>query len=906
MTAVRFKDVWEMYQIKFMMGGKACWEKFWALKGISFDVEKGEILGIIGENGAGKSTILKLIAGMLSPDRGEVKVLGRIAGLLELGAGFQAELTGTENIFLNAGLFGLSQAQVQEKYEAIVDFANLGKFIHAPVKCYSQGMFVRLAFAIAIHIDPDILLIDDTLAVGDEYFQRKCMAKIFEIKEQGKTIIFVSHDMHALSRLCPRALFLKEGRIVADNTTDKVMPLYTQMIGTKEGAGILTKDFVNLVFNNGRFFLNWRDQLLTPHSGAYTVFLINNKWYTSLAADWQVERSGEDRLVAIGRHPQVGLTQVWRLELSDARAVKWDIDLELEESCEIQEGYANMMLTDQYAQWFTSYEKGEFPQIREDYKNWQTLLEGPILRKCIGVRAAEGSGKKIPSLVFEQTNFLHRSQAQISNTDYPLSSRVLQYKLSASPDHASAQARRFAYFSARVLLDVPDLDGYLRDFQEDFVLAEGPLRLAFDNGRGMLSSNGIDLTKAPHMGTSLFANGRRYSSSGAHWEFKKEKKNQLIARGVWPGLPLVQTWKIELKDGASFSWEVALEVKEKVSIEEQSLSLMFSEKYKKWFCEYGQGSFPDTFLEDRADMFQRCIPDGSFGLESSDTGLPAVVLTFSGALNNFSKIFNSDFYSKARTLEVQRVEPEAQTIFLPGRHACFKIEGRLPEKTETPVVSGAGESQLQNGKCKFIFDKGGGRIYWEDIELTKKLGLYTSLRSQGRWHDSVSCALWKIEEKTKDTVKASGKWLHLPLQQHWEMRMKEKNMIEFIVNLIVDEPVEVDRLQTNLMLLEKYSLWFNDREKGSFPVFKEDIDDDWDCLSAEAATTSIGVLDRPDNHGLPSVKLCPFELNSQGRLLIANSDICHRGRILQYLNASSLLLSAGEYPYFRGEIVIES
>ncbi len=200
MVVVQFKDVWEMYRIKFVIAGKSRPENFWALKGINFEVQKGEVLGIIGENGAGKSTILKLIAGMLKPDRGEVSVSGRVAGLLELGSGFQPELTGMENIRLIAALFGLKASQIQDKYDDIIHFASLGKFIHAPVKCYSQGMFVRLAFAIAVHVDPDIFLIDDTLAVGDEYFQRKCLKKIFEIKNQAKTIIFVSHDMAMLSR----------------------------------------------------------------------------------------------------------------------------------------------------------------------------------------------------------------------------------------------------------------------------------------------------------------------------------------------------------------------------------------------------------------------------------------------------------------------------------------------------------------------------------------------------------------------------------------------------------------------------------------------------------------------------------------------------------------------------------
>ncbi|MEW6096377.1 MAG: ABC transporter ATP-binding protein [bacterium] len=464
MAIIQFRDVWEMYRIKFIIDGKVSWENFWALKGISFEMEKGETLGIIGENGAGKSTILKLIARMLKPDRGEIKVLGRVSGLLELGAGFQPELTGRENIYLNAGLFGLTQSQIDERYEEIVNFANIGKFIDAPVKCYSQGMFVRLAFAIAIHANPDILLIDDTLAVGDEHFQRKCIKKIFELKEQGKTIIFVTHDMNMLSRLCKRAIFLKEGRIVKDDSIDKVIPLYSQMIGTREGVGILEKEPLNIVFNNGRLFINWQDKLLTPNSGAYTTFLISDKWYSSLQADWEVKRENENKLIAISKFYQLALTQIWQLELVDNYEIKWDIELDSEESFEIREGFINVMLTNEYTQWFTTLENGKFSLIDDYAKNWQTFLDGNIFRKCIGVEAKEISVGKLPSLIFEQFNCNTKVYAQILNTDYLTNCRVLQYKTLGLQNYSVTQANHFVYFSGKILLNISDIDRYLKNF----------------------------------------------------------------------------------------------------------------------------------------------------------------------------------------------------------------------------------------------------------------------------------------------------------------------------------------------------------------------------------------------------------------------------------------------------------
>ena len=169
MNAIEFTDIWEKYRLKYSINGKTIWEELWALKDINFSVQKGEVVGIIGQNGAGKTTLLKLIAGMLMPDRGEVKVAGRVSTLMELGAGFNPEFTGRENIVINSRIYGISDDEILEKKILdIVEFSGLGKFIDAPMKCYSQGMYTRLAFALAIYVDPDILLIDDVLAVGDE------------------------------------------------------------------------------------------------------------------------------------------------------------------------------------------------------------------------------------------------------------------------------------------------------------------------------------------------------------------------------------------------------------------------------------------------------------------------------------------------------------------------------------------------------------------------------------------------------------------------------------------------------------------------------------------------------------------------------------------------------------------
>ena len=198
-------------------------EDFWALRDVDLLVRAGETIGLVGANGSGKSTLLKIIGGILTPNSGRVMLRGRVAALLELGAGFHPDLTGRENVYLNAAILGLTEKETADHFEEIVEFSGIGEFIDTQVKFYSSGMYVRLAFAVAVHVDPDILLVDEVLAVGDEPFQHKCMEKIREFQGEGRTIILVSHSAAQVQEVCDRALMLEHGRVVIDSSTDEVL-----------------------------------------------------------------------------------------------------------------------------------------------------------------------------------------------------------------------------------------------------------------------------------------------------------------------------------------------------------------------------------------------------------------------------------------------------------------------------------------------------------------------------------------------------------------------------------------------------------------------------------------------------------------------------------------------------------
>jgi ABC-2 type transport system ATP-binding protein len=256
-TAIEIEDVskrFRLYHEKFtslkeraIHFGKVPFEEFWALHDISIDVEEGETVGLLGHNGSGKSTLLKCIAGILQPTSGEIRTRGRLAALLELGAGFHPDLSGRENVYLNASLLGLSHREIDKKFDDIVGFAELESFIDNQVKFYSSGMYVRLGFAVAVNMDPDILLVDEVLAVGDESFQRKCLDKVHQFQKEGRTIVFVTHSADLVRQVCDRAAVLDHGKMVMLGTAGEAVRSFREHLLNKESY----EDAAGDASNNG-------------------------------------------------------------------------------------------------------------------------------------------------------------------------------------------------------------------------------------------------------------------------------------------------------------------------------------------------------------------------------------------------------------------------------------------------------------------------------------------------------------------------------------------------------------------------------------------------------------------------------------------------------------------------------
>ena len=279
----------------------------WALRDVSFEVDPGSAVGLVGRNGSGKTTLLRLLSGIIKPTSGRVAVAGRVGSLLELGAGFHPDLTGRENVYLNGSIHGLKRAAIREKLDEIVTFAGLEDFIDLPVRTYSSGMYMRLGFSIASHIEADVLLLDEVFAVGDESFQRKCFCKVFEFKQRGGTIVFVSHDAGAVERLCDRAVLLNQGRVAFDGPTHEAVVAYRRLLagernpeersaGLKEWGGEVARvENVRLLGPDGEE----RSQLLAGEPFAIALDLSSGSPIAAPRLGWEL-RDDAGILVAAG------------------------------------------------------------------------------------------------------------------------------------------------------------------------------------------------------------------------------------------------------------------------------------------------------------------------------------------------------------------------------------------------------------------------------------------------------------------------------------------------------------------------------------------------------------------------------------------------------------------------------
>ena len=919
MSAIEFNNVWEKYRIKFIKEGKVSWEEVWVLEDVSFKVDKGEVLGVIGENGAGKTTLLKLIAGMLMSDKGNVNVQGKVSTLMELGAGFNPEFTGRENVLINARIYGVDEENLQGRIAEIIEFAGLDRFIDAPIKYYSQGMYMRLAFALAIYVEPDILLIDDILAVGDEEAQQKCIKKIFELKQAGKTIILVSHNMNMVSKLCNRVILLERGKIVREDSPQKIIQDYLESVGDKKGIAVLAKGKLRTVFNNGKINISYDDNLLTKGMGGYVSFFnpSSNTWFPSSNFSWQIKSLSSNKIIAEGITSDGVISQIWTLQLEDIQ-LKWQIEIKEEVA---KEAHIDLFLIPQYKEWLTLNKNGTFPSFINKF-NWQDLGLNDSPEGILGVVPdSTPEAQNFPSFILERED--KDSQIKLFNTGYEQEARIIQIYSSS---------KKFISLNIRIFPEKDKIEDYVIHIRNQFFLkqqeekqklllkqqeelaklrashtiASGHLRLYADleNKAIRLYYKDRELTDGDGLYSSFKASGDWFRLNNAQWRIEKISEKELILTFSYQPLMVSQIWKLAFKDEDTLRIKVEIEVNKPVLLTNQDIILELKDEYKYWLTAYEKGDFlVNQYINDDGPIRLK-ENKASKVILKSETNNHSPQLFFE-VISQVSRWVLGIYKRKKENeehvcLNFALIIPKKETLISPGRYTYFEGNIILDKDIKLEETTLAGGLELSRGDLKLIFDRGRGKVFWGEKELTLGLGIYTSIRSSGIWYDSYQ-AIWQINEKNDNKIIILGDWPYIPISQIWQIELIDKNSILWKIDTEIYEELNLEIEQANLMLSSEYKSWvIPDVNKGEF---LNEYTQDYDILPFRfwyGKSKRIGVIDDK----LPSVLFNCNSVDDFFRAIVENTDYLYKARLLQYQKSNVAKLSPKKYTYFEGVIKI--
>ncbi len=938
MNIVEFRNVWEKYRIKFIKDGKVSWDEIWALEDVSFTLAAGEILGVIGANGAGKTTLLKLVAGSLVADKGEVVANGRVAQLMELGAGFNPEFTGRENIILNAKMYGIKSANSQACLDEVIVFAGLDRFIDAPVKCYSQGMYMRLGFALAIYADPDILLIDDILSVGDEEAQQKCLKKIYELKDKGKSIILVSHNMQMIARLCHKVILLEKGKITYQgDRADDVINYYLGASGQDAKRAVAVKNKLKVVFNNGRMMIVFEDAILTQGVGWDISFMLKDRNVRFFAHDllWRVEPqiSQDDKITALGYDINGALLLTVGLRVGDGR-----LDVKVSAANEaIKELRSCFLLKSLYENWITCCQEGSFGPFLTQM-GWHSVVSLDKKDRIAGL-VPRSSGPDIP-LVFEA--FGDASSIEIANTGVNEEARVVQL-LSCEPGslvfsvhvfegrngfNEAILVQRERYSRRRdeeeELLSRQKQQEQKRQVREERLLRQqaqekalwddmhtlhcGPLRIFVDTNK-----KAVELYYEEELltsGAGLFSNilysdqERWFSSESAEWSAKKQSETEMVLTLDDASQAISQALTFSLKEGRILDLAVAMVVKQKLGLARHVVGLKIKNIYRYWKTQKENGEILDeSFIGD-------IVP-----VRFKDSRLSCVLLgpntkkwpfLFFNALLAKDKQFLSLLKRKTKEgnevcAEFSRIVTSDERVFPAGSHILF--EGRLSigqDKIFEVEARQNDRPKIASDKFSLVFDEGRNRLYYGGQELTAGLGGYTSLRSSGIWHDS-SQAFWSVKEFSQHRIIVCGEWVYLPIKQVWTLVIKD-GRLSWDIEMEVYKGLPIEIMQINVMLNPIYENWSVDGSVSQ--PFPRDFPEDYDILPFRSWHGKSRQL-IAESSQLPKI-IFEKQVGANGAFhgIIENTDIVQRGRLLQYQHAQRGDVSAGVHKYFEGLLYV--
>lgn len=646
----------------WLRGGRP--ETFTALDDINLAVEAGESVAIIGANGSGKSTLLRIVAGVTVPTTGHVCVQGRVASLLELGAGFHHALTGRENVYLNASTLGMRHKDVDRVFDDIVSFSGIGEFIDNPVDTYSSGMYVRLAFSIAIHANPDVFLVDEVLAVGDEEFQRNCRTRIAELKTQGKTLIFVSHDLGIVSALCDRCYLLSKGRMISRKTPQATIDYYLRQIGRETGIHRFKADSLEAILCHGRVSLFYEGREVSPPQGFQAQVQHMNNWYNTQSCDWVVEERRPDGCAARGHMLKLPVAFRWDMQLDQGR-LTWRIAMESTQDIALDEFEVNLFLPAGYMQWTYEDLTGEFPEILSTDAAWLMVVAPEFGGVEAGaLPAAEGFLPPLyVKLAFQQFPLRLRWQ----NTDASIGGRVLQAwgRVPASDTPMSAGVYDILTLEVDLGLTADQVRERARSFDVNRCIHTPSCSARFDNGRIHLYAGGTELTALVFLHTSVLIDQLWTDSHHLQCGDPRRVGERIEMTAESGRFPFRQHWELE-PAGNDIALRVWLEALEDIDIKACHTSIGLKPDYDRWETRDASGHFPES-----GESPRECSPAGGAGdvfLRALSPTLPSVTLS----VDTRELAFRMRALSTgARIIQALRMPKDEALHFEKGRHLYF-------------------------------------------------------------------------------------------------------------------------------------------------------------------------------------------------------------------------------------------
>jgi len=914
MSAIRIKNLWEKYRIKFIVEGKVNWEEFWALEDVCFDINKGEVVGIIGQNGAGKTTLLRLLAGMLVPDRGKVEVEGKVTTIMELGAGFNPEFTGRENIIFNARVYGISDGIIKQKINEIIEFSNLGKFIDAPIKCYSQGMYMRLAFALAIFAEPDILLIDDILAVGDEEARLKCLEKIWDLKKDGKTIVLVSHDMGMIRKICDRAIYLKEGKVACIGYPEKIIPLYLDSLGDAKGIVALTKGHLRMMFNNGKLSVSYGDNILTKDNSMYVCMLMpdSNLWLNSFILEWSIKSISDETIIVEGSNKEINVTQIWFFEISENK-----IRCRVEIRGDIKSSRLDVFLIQDYSRWESLYRKEDFGAFNHK-SSWQELFSNDSDSNLIGIKPTADKAN-LPFLLFEFEEMSRNFK--LFNTGYEQEARAIHVPL--SKDVSSFTINFFPnedLFSA-FIKRVKDQLIAKRQVEKERRLAlhtisSCNLRLFADLETKSLRLYFKDkeITKGHGLHCSFLYNGDWYDLSSCDWQINKNN-NSLMLKFSWQQPRFSQNWELSIVEECIL-WNVVFEYDKPHDFNYVKFGLAVVPEYQNFFCGYQQGNFlpefklwQDILLEDsKAELF---------GVNKSED-LPAVILENKAHFT--CVVQNSDAKSSCRILQLAYIAPG---LPIPNQPFFTKlvfsekqklIERYVQDEKQKVIIRQKKEQEdirvthtISSGNLRLFADleTKSLRLYFKDKEITKGHGLHAVFdTSQGPFISENT--QWRIDKRSENEMVLVLDCQPLSLSQVWLLSCPQHDLLSIKVELRSDKELFLKEQFLRLQLKDGYANWLTSYEKGNF-IIGNYINDVGPIRLKDSKVGQV-ILDSRDYNNFPrfsfkSIGYLDRTILSVYKSKFGDEPVINLG-FSRIIPKGKMLLPVGSYEYFEGSIVL--